>query len=236
MKEPLYEAWRPKEWGDVVGQDKAMRQLAAIRQRSGSLEGRAYFITGPSGCGKTTIGRLISDEVTGKFGTIEFDASRLNVEQLREFSRMTWCRPIGAKGGHCFIINEIHGLSSKIVSELQTVLEEKQVQRNSTWIFTTTLKGQQHLFDTKHDAIPFLSRCIKLELNSVKDTKLAFAVRAQQIAKAENLDGQPLSFYQSLVAKHEGNMRAILQAIEGGEALLKSQAELDAELAERLNG
>lgn len=237
MKEPLYESWRPKEWGDVVGQDRALQQLAVIRQRSGSLEGRAYFICGPSGSGKTTIARLIADEVAGKFGTIEFDAQRLNIEQLRDFDKMCWYKPMGSKGGHCFVINEIHGLSGKIVSELQTVLESQHVQRNATWIFTTTLKGQQHLFDTKHDAIPFLSRCVKLELNTVKDTTLAFATRAQKIAHAEKLDGRPLDYYIALVRKNEGNMRSVLQAIEGGEALLKSQSESDDEVAARiLNG
>lgn len=230
----LSERYRPKVWSDVVGQGRAMQQIEILRRGSG-LPGRAYFITGPSGSGKTTLAKLISEEVTGPHGTMEMDAQRLNVELLREIDRMCFYRPIGAKGGHCFIFNEIHNASAKIISELQTILEARHVQANGTFVFTTTNRGQQHMFDTKHDAIPFLSRCIKLELNTVKDTKLAFAVRAQQVAKAENLDGQPLSFYQSLVAKHEGNMRSILQAIEGGEALLKTQEQSDEELAARLN-
>lgn len=239
MKEPLYETWRPKDWGDVVGQERALKQLDVIRKRSGTLEGRAYFICGPSGSGKTTIAKLIAEEVAGKHGTIEHDAQRLNVQMLRDLDRMCWFRPLGSKGGHCFILNECHNLSGKIVSELQTVLESPHVQRTSTWIFTTTLKGQKKLFDDEKgqfDAVPFLSRCVKLELNGVKDVKLAFAMRAQQIAQAENLDGRPLSFYVALVERNDGNMRSVLQAVESGEALLETRAEADDALAAMLKG
>lgn len=226
----LFEQYRPKDWGEVVGQERALRQLDVIRNRSGTLEGQAYFLSGPSGVGKTTIARLIAEEVTGKFGTVEIDAQRLNTETLREYDRMSAWRPIGAKGGHCFIVNECHGLSGKIVSELQTILEDRKAG-NNTWIFTTTNKGQQRMFDLQHDAIPFLSRCVKLELVGPKDNKLAFAMRAQKIAKDEQLDGRPLSFYVDLVSKCEGNMREVLQKVEAGECLLETQAELDDRLA-----
>lgn len=234
---PLFERYRPTKWSDVVGQERVLRQLELIRSNSGSLEGRAYFLSGPSGTGKTTIAKLIAEEVTGKHGTIEIDAQRLNTETLREFERMCWFRPIGARnnGGHCFIVNEVHGLSGKIVSELQTILEARHVQRNSTWLFTTTLKGQQRMFDMKFDAIPFLSRCVKLNMATVKDNGVAFAAFAQKVAQAENLDGRPLSFYIALVKRNEGNMRDVLQAVEGGECLLETQAELEDQLAATLS-
>jgi hypothetical protein len=39
-------------------------------------------------------------------------------------------------------------------------------QRNSTWIFTTTNRGQESLFADKFDACPFLSRAMVLEFES----------------------------------------------------------------------
>jgi hypothetical protein len=41
----LHEQYRPSAWSDVVGQDKILARIEAIRQRG--LAGRAYWISGP---------------------------------------------------------------------------------------------------------------------------------------------------------------------------------------------
>lgn len=212
---PLYERSRPKDWSEVVGQDKAMKRLELMRERGG-LGGRAFWITGKSGCGKTTIARLIAKEIADEYAIIEMDAQRVTLEDIRGFDRMCRCRPIG-KGYHVFILNEAHRLSSKVVSELQTVLETPHVQKNSTWICTTTLKGAT-LFDTKFDALPFLSRSIKLELDG-RGSELEFALRARSVAQQEGLDGKPLEAYIELIRQCGGNLRAAYNAIESGELL-----------------
>jgi len=38
---PLYEAYRPREWSDVVGQDQAISKINVFRRRG--LAGRAFF-------------------------------------------------------------------------------------------------------------------------------------------------------------------------------------------------
>jgi hypothetical protein len=115
-------------------------------------------------------------------------------------------------------LNEAHNLSSKVVSELQTILESPHVLRNATFICTTTNRGQQALFDRTFDAIPFLSRAVKIELDG-RGNELDFALRARQVAQAEGLDGAKLEDYLSLVRKNNGNLRACLNAIESGELL-----------------
>lgn len=69
--QPLAEQYRPRQWAEVIGQDKAIKQLATIRKRRGSLGGQAYFLSGSSGTGKTTIGRLIAAEVADEWATDE---------------------------------------------------------------------------------------------------------------------------------------------------------------------
>ena len=213
----LYEQYRPKQWNDLVGQDKLLARIAVLRRRG--LVGRVFWVTGDSGTGKTTVARLISAEVADPFAVIEMDAQDVSMDRVREFERMCQFKPIG-KGCHVLIVNEAHGLSSKVVSRLQTVLEHEPVQRNSTWIFTTTFQGQQSLFDTRMDACPFLSRATELTLEHGEDVVLAFAVRARMIARGEQLDGQPLDAYVQLVRDCKCNMRRVLQRIDSGEMLI----------------
>ena len=212
----LYEQFRPHTWGELVGQDKLIAKMAVLRRRG--LIGRVFWVTGDSGTGKSTVARLIASEIADDYAVVEVDAQDVGMDRVREFERMCQFRPLG-KGCHVFIINEAHGLSSKVVSRLQTVFEQDNVQRNSTWVLTTTFQGQRKLFDDAFDACPFLSRAIELTLEHGEDVVLAFAVRARKIAQTEQLDGKPLEDYVQLVRNSGCNMRKVLQQIEAGEML-----------------
>ena len=205
----LYEKYRPRQWSEVVGQDKVVKQIDNVRKRG--LEGKVFWITGRSGCGKTTIARLIASDVADHFATEELNAIDVSMEVVRRWEKMCSYKPLGGKC-YCFIINESHCLSSRVVSHLQTVLENETVQRNSTWLFTTTFKGQRKLFDGVDDAAPFLSRAIKLQLSS--DVELAFAMRVRDILKAEGMNDIPLHVLADRLRKCECNMREVLQQIE----------------------
>jgi replication-associated recombination protein RarA len=84
FRAPLTEQYRPKDWSDVVGQDKVVNRLLALRRRG--LSGCAYWLSGQSGTGKTTIARLIAAEVAEAFCVQEVDAAGLTVAALRELA------------------------------------------------------------------------------------------------------------------------------------------------------
>jgi hypothetical protein len=59
--------------------------------------------------------------------------------------------------------------------------------------------------------------------------RAGFARRAREVAKAEGLDGLPLSVYERAVAQSGGNMRRVLQRIESGAFRADALAGLERE-------
>lgn len=209
----LFEKYRPRAWGDVVGQEKVIGQIQLLAKRG--LAGRSYWISGQSGTGKTTIGRLIAAEVADDFCTEEIDATDLTPARLRDIERGMACRGFGDsdKTGRAYIVNEAHGLRKDTIRQLLVVLE--RIPAHVVFIFTTTNAGESQLFDDNIDAHPLLSRCHVLAL-SKSGLCEAFAKRAQTIARLEGMDGQPIEKYVRLMKDCRNNLRAALSTIETG--------------------
>ena len=212
MMQQLHEQYRPQSFADVVGQDKALAKIDALRRRG--LGGRAFWITGQSGTGKTTIGRLIAAELAEPINVTELDATDLTPAALRDAERSMQFYGMGDKSGRAFIVNEAHGLRRDAVRQLLVLIE--RLPGHVVLIFTTTNDGEDSLFDDNEDAHPLLSRCTLLAL-SRRDLAKPFAARLRAIAQREGLDGQPEAAYVRLLQKHRNNYRAAFQAVEAGE-------------------
>jgi DNA polymerase-3 subunit gamma/tau len=206
----LFEQYRPQTFDEVVGQDKAIRQIETIGKRG--LTGRAFWLSGQSGTGKTTLARIIASLVADDIYIDEIDAGQATPGKLAELERTLYTLAWG-RGGKCIIINEAHGLSKRAIRQLLVMLE--RLPDYVCFIFTTTCEGQELLFDGSEDTAPLLSRCVRIDL-ARRDLAKPFAKRCQEIATKEGLNGQELKDYVRLAQTYRNNMRAMLQAVESG--------------------
>lgn len=211
----LSEAYRPRTWSDVIGQDRIINRLVALSRKG--LGGRAYLLTGSSGTGKTTIARLIAGEVAPAYSTLEIDAGDVTaglIDQLNTEWRRSRVMPERGKDGRALIVNECHGLNARQLRQLLVAIET--LPEWVVVVFTTTADGLDTLDGI--DAAPFLSRCLRIDLSRrIGADVLARHVRG--IAVTAGLDGQPIERYIRLAKECRNNVREMLNRVEAGEML-----------------
>jgi replication-associated recombination protein RarA len=214
----LYEAYRPKEWADLVGQDKAVKAVRRIIERPGFDRG-AFWIGASgqhnSGVGKTSLAWVIAQALAERFFIMVLKGRNVDVRTVRDMEQSAWlCVPSSEKPYRVWIVEEAHQMTQGAADLFLTFLEG--LPPHCVVIFTGTRPVDEDLFGA--DAGPFGSRCHVLTLTN-QGLAEKFAERARWIADREGRNGKPIGEYVKLVRACHNNMREVLQHVEAGEML-----------------
>ena len=173
----LARKWRPKNFGEVVGQKHVLQGL--INALDNNRLHHAYLFTGTRGVGKTTLGRIFAKSLNceeglsaspcgicsscteideGRFvDLLEVDAaSRTKVDETREMLENVQYAPSRGRF-KVYLIDEVHMLTTHSFNALLKTLEEPPP--HVKFILATT--------DPQKLPVTILSRCLKFNLKTI---------------------------------------------------------------------
>lgn len=209
----LQEKYRPTSFAEMVGQDKATKQIQfIIRNGPGT---KVIWLQGRSGCGKTTYARIIA-AIHGGLVTEYGSAERFRQADVDELIRALTMKCLVHR---TWIINEAHCLANKIFKQLLGAIEGLPAW--ACIIFTTTNMGEEVLFDgiNDHEHTAWFRRAARVKLVERLDTGSlidVYARRVQEIAIAEGIDGRPIEDYRKLVSACDKSLGLALAELDNG--------------------
>lgn len=205
---PLHVRLRPREWGEVIGQDSVVKSLIEILGKS---EPHSFLFTGPSGVGKTTLARILAAQVgASPEDIVEIDAAtNSGVDDMRAITSMAQYQSFGPSGVRFFIVDECHALSKQTWQSLLLATEEPPP--HVYWCFCTT----------EAEKVPrtIVTRCHTYELKPVpKDLLEAYLEYIARTEKDVEIASEVIPY---LADKAEGSVRqalVLLSAARGCES------------------
>src|SRR5207342_1073159 len=177
MTQALARKWRPRTFGQMVGQEHVVRALTnALRQ---NRLHHAWLLTGTRGVGKTTLARILAKALncetgitatpcgvcgacteidSGRFvDLLELDAaSNTQVDNMRELLESALYAPTSGRF-KVYIIDEVHMLSRSAFNAMLKTLEEPP--EHVKFILATT--------DPQKVPVTVLSRCLQFNLKQI---------------------------------------------------------------------
>ncbi|MUK88103.1 DNA polymerase III subunit gamma/tau [Ornithinibacillus sp. L9] len=234
----LYRVWRPRSFGDVVGQTHITRTLQnAIVQEKFS---HAYLFSGPRGTGKTSAAKIFAKTINcerapvkepcnecaacrgiqdGSISdVIEIDAaSNTSVDDIREIrDKVKYASSVVPY--KVYIIDEVHMISVNAFNALLKTLEEPP--KHVVFILATT---EPHKIP-----LTIISRCQRFDFKPISNQ--AIVERMQTILDAEGISVTTEAL-DAVALAAEGGMRDALSILDQAISYSEDTVQLDDVLA-----
>lgn len=221
----LYREWRPRTFGEIVGQEHITRTLKNAVETG--REGHAYLFCGTRGTGKTTAAKVMAKALncTCREGAepcnrcdncktinegicvdvIEIDAaSNRGIDEIRDLREKINFSPTKGKY-RIYIIDEVHMLTSEAFNALLKTLEEPP--RHAVMILATT---EPHKLP-----LTILSRCQRFNFKRILPADITR--RLKEVASGSHLEVEEEAL--RLIARAaDGGLRDALSILDQGAA------------------
>src|ERR687896_357748 len=195
----LYRKWRPRRFGEVVGQEPVVRTLS--RAIETGRVAHAYLFSGPRGTGKTSTAKVLAmglncvqgptPEPDGEcescrtiitnssLDVVEMDAaSNRGIDEIRDLRDCVNLAPASGRV-KVYIIDEVHMLTPEAFNALLKMLEEPP--EHVVFVLATT---------EKHRVLPtIISRCQSFDFRRPSIETLA--TKLGEISRAEGIAVEP---------------------------------------------
>jgi DNA polymerase III subunit gamma/tau len=195
----LYRRWRPRRFGDIVGQEPVVRTLR--RAIETDRVSHAYLFSGPRGTGKTSTAKVLAMGLNCEKGTtpepdgtcescraimgnssidvLEMDAaSNRGIDEIRDLRDKVNLAPAAARM-KIYIIDEVHMLTAEAFNALLKMLEEPP--EHVVFVLATT---------EKHKVLPtIISRCQSFDFR--RPSVQTLVGKLEEISEAEDIEVEP---------------------------------------------
>jgi DNA polymerase III subunit gamma/tau len=192
----LYRKWRPRRFGEVVGQEPVVRTLSRAIETDRVTH--AYLFSGPRGTGKTSTAKVLAMGLNCARGptpepdgtcescraiinnssldVVEMDAaSNRGIDEIRDLRDRVNLAPVAGRM-KVYIIDEVHMLTAEAFNALLKMLEEPP--EHVVFVLATT---------EKHKVLPtIVSRCQSFDFRRPGVETLR--EKLAEIAQAENIE------------------------------------------------